>query len=705
MESHLHYSIMIRYFLLFTAIIYLTACEDFTGKADHQLNIQEIDSISFWLAEAKNSKNPIAYRRDILTKASNAINSDSHDTLKLDYYSQLSLIYSVFQDSTSFRKYSTLYQNLAKKLGNDKDLAYSYWDLGAFLDKLSIRDSSFYYYRSAYSLFNKIGDIKNSGNMLYRMAIQQQKARAYIESEKTTYEAINLIEPIKDTIQLFLCYNNLGSVTKELKEYDRSLEFYNKAEEYLNIMGEENRLRYTRTLNNNRGNVYKEQEMWEEAIPYFEAALQYENLESDLPRSYAQTLNNLTISRFLNGDTTNVLDDLFKALKIFTLEDDNPGISLVSYNLALYYANIGNKKEAVFYAADAIEKAELSSNYKRKLEALKLLGWIDAQNDLYFDEYVMLSERLQDEERSIRDKFARIERETDEALAEAEALEKDRRLILGISLGLILLSIASLIIIFQRIRVQRLRFQQQQQEANQEIFNLMLSQKQKMEEGKQSEQKRISEELHDGVLGALNGIRMVLLGLNGKNDDSAVAMRGDAIDKLKGVQEEIRSISHELNDTAYQKFNNFINSIQDLIRETEASSYLSIKLNYDEDVDWDALSGEIKINLYRIIQESIQNVVKHAQANQIELNLIPWDNMLKITISDDGKGFDTRKIKKGIGHRNIKSRVEKVNGSWNIESTIGKGSNITVILPYEKELSHANMLVDEGVDLQQIKKN
>ncbi|MCE2611953.1 ATP-binding protein [Flavobacteriaceae bacterium D16] len=541
--------------------------------------------------------------------------------------------------------------------------------------------------------------------MLYRMAIQQQKARAYIESENTTYAAINLIEPIKDTIQLFLCYNNLGSVTKELKEYDRSLEFYNKAKDYLNIMEESDKAYYTRTLNNNLGNVYKEQEMWEEAIPYFEAALQYENLESNLPRSYAQTLNNLTISRFLNGDTTNVLDDLFKALKIFTLEDDNAGISLVSYNLAVYYANIGNKKEALFYAADAIEKAELSSNYKRKLEALKLLGWVDPQNDLYFDEYVMLSERLQDEERAIRDKFARIERETDEALAEAESLAKERQIIMGVSLGLILLGIASLIIIFQRIRVQRLRFQQQQQEANQEIFNLMLSQKQKMEEGKQSEQKRISEELHDGVLGALNGIRMVLLGLNGKNDDSAVAMRGDAIDKLKGVQEEIRSISHELNDAAYQKFNNFINSLQDLIKETQASSNLSIKLNYDEDVDWDTLSGEIKINLYRIIQESIQNVVKHAQANQIELNLIPWDNMLKITISDDGRGFDTRKMKKGIGHRNIKSRVEKINGSWNIESTIGKGSHITVILPYEKEVSQTNMLVNEAGELQEIKKD
>ncbi|NNK29995.1 MAG: sensor histidine kinase [Flavobacteriaceae bacterium] len=551
----------------------------------------------------------------------------------------------------------------------------------------------------------KIGDNKSAGTLMLNMAIQQSKARAYVESEQTTYKAIELLESVKDTIHLFGCYNNLGTVSKELKDFDRSLGFFNKAEEYLGMMGELDKLRYQRSLNNNRGNVYKEQGMWAEAIPYLEAALQVTNLEQERPRAYAQTLNNLTISRFLSGDTTRVLQNLEKALKIHTIENDNQGISASNYNLATYYNITGDKKKAVFHAINAIEKAEASSNYKRQLEALKLLGWAAPENDLYFDEYVMLSERLQNEERQIREKFARIERETDEAISKAEELAQEQQLILGISLGLVLLGLAAIIIITQRVRVQRLRFQQQQQESNQEIFNLMLAQKQKMEEGKNSEKKRISEELHDGVLGAMNGIRMVLLGLNKKNDDSAVNMRGEALEKLKEVQEEIRSISHELNHASYRKFHNFINSINDLLKETMAASDLEIAFNYNEDVEWDSLSGDTKINLYRIIQESLQNIIKHANASKVDLDFERLEDLLKIRISDNGKGFDVRKAKKGIGQKNIRSRVQKLNGTWNVESTRGGGTTISVLLPYQTDQQETSLLVNEAGQLEEVKKD
>ncbi|MBT8178144.1 MAG: sensor histidine kinase, partial [Eudoraea sp.] len=282
---------------------------------------------------------------------------------------------------------------------------------------------------------------------------------------------------------------------------------------------------------------------------------------------------------------------------------------------------------------------------------------------------------------------------------------RDQQLILGISLGLVLLGLAAIIIITQRVRVQRLRFQQQQQESNQEIFNLMLAQKQKMEEGKNSEKKRISEELHDGVLGAMNGIRMVLLGLNKKTDDSAVNMRGEALEKLKEVQEEIRSISHELNHASYRKFHNFINSINDLLKETMAASDLEIAFNYNEDVEWDSLSGDTKINLYRIIQESLQNIIKHANASKVDLDFERLEDLLKIRISDNGKGFDVRKAKKGIGQKNIRSRVQKLNGTWNVESTPGEGTTISVLLPYQTDQQETSLLVNEAGQLEEVKKD
>ena len=690
---------------MLSVVSILFACRKSEGIRDESKPEQRTDSILLWADEGRNDKLSQKSRKLFLDKASRAIKSNTHDTLRIKYYSKLSIAYHELGDTVLFRKFNKKLQQLATSLDNKEELANSHWDLGAYFNLRAIRDSSYYHYSKAQTIFRDLGEIKTAGQLLLYMAIQQSKARAYVESENTTIKAIELLESVEDTLQLFYCYNNLGSVTKELDEFDRSLSFFGKAEELLEKFEDSVKTGYRRTLDNNIGNVYKEQEMWDEAIPYFRAALKYEDLKNERPRAYAQTLNNLAISRFFSGDTTNVLEELNEALQIHTLEDDNLGISSSNYNLATYYANIGDKQKALFHALNAIEKAEQSSNFKRKLESLKLLGWVAPENDLYFDEYARLSERLQIEERRIRDKFARIEQETDQYITQMETAEQEKQIFFGISIGLLLLGIASLIIIYQRIRVQRLRFQQQQQESNQEIFNLMLAQKQKMEEGKQSEQKRISEELHDGVLGAMNGIRMVLLGLNKKSDDSSMAMREEAIEKLKEVQEEIRSISHELNHAAYEKFNNFINSINELIKETTDSTGLEIAFNYDEDVEWDALTGETKINLYRIIQESLQNIVKHAKATHVEVAFQDLDNMLKISVEDNGQGFEVKKAKKGIGQKNIKSRVSKLKGTWNVESSLGKGTRITVILPYSIEQHEPGLLVNEEGELQEIKKD
>jgi signal transduction histidine kinase len=253
----------------------------------------------------------------------------------------------------------------------------------------------------------------------------------------------------------------------------------------------------------------------------------------------------------------------------------------------------------------------------------------------------------------------------------------------------------------QRIKNQRLRFQQQQQEANQEIFNLMLSQKQKLEEGKQTEQKRISEELHDGILGEMNGVRMILLGLNKKGDQSAIALREQAIEKLKEVQEEIRTISHELNDASYQKFNNFMISMEELLKSVCGPAELHYHFTYDEDMDWDQLEGTTKINLYRIVQESLQNCVKHAQADTVFISFETNEKNIVVSIQDNGKGFDPTFGRKGIGHKNIKSRIEKLKGKWQLKSAPGIGTTVLLEIPLEHISQEAKKEISLPKDLQE----
>jgi len=347
-------------------------------------------------------------------------------------------------------------------------------------------------------------------------------------------------------------------------------------------------------------------------------------------------------------------------------------------------------------ASNARDLALEIDNNLRYMESLKLLEELDPENALAYNrEYIRVADSLQKEERRIRNKFDRIRFETDETLAQNQALARQNLLWIGIAFGVFLFGVALMIIVLQRIKNQRLRFQQQQQEANQEIFNLMLSQKQKVEEGKQSEQKRISEELHDGILGEMNGIRMVLLGLNSKKDEAAIAFREQAIEKLKEVQEEIRTISHELNDASYQKFHNFINSLEDLLKNICEPAKLDYQLTYDHDVDWDNLQGITKINLYRIFQESLQNCVKHAQASKVYVSMETTEKDMVITIQDNGRGFDTVKSKKGIGHRNIKSRMNKIKGRWYLKSAPGVGTTLVLEIPLE----HISQEAKKGISL------
>ncbi len=174
---------------------------------------------------------------------------------------------------------------------------------------------------------------------------------------------------------------------------------------------------------------------------------------------------------------------------------------------------------------------------------------------------------------------------------------------------------------------------------------------------------------------------MALTGLNEKMDEEAARERAITISVLKDIEGEVRSISHELSHAAYQKLNNFISSIQQLLKNSCLPSAINYNLIYNEELDWDALGADIKINLYRMVEECLQNSVKHGVSKNILVNFICENNHLKILIEDDGKGFARTETKKGIGTRNIASRIAKLSGTWRINSIPGKGTRVILKIP------------------------
>ena len=661
-------------------VLLLSGCSREERKLDNQSNSAKVDSISKYIQNGKNLEFEINYRQNQLNKAHNLLSTIENDSLKTKMLSKLSLSYLRLNDSVNFRKSNKETIRLSSNINDSTSLAEANWDLADFYKKFAIADSSFYHYLQAKKIYEKLDDISLMGKMLNNMAIVQAEIKDYTGSEITTIQAIELFKSLRDNTQLYKGYNVLGSVSKELKEYDRSLNYYNTALAYQKKIQKHNS--FDLDIKNNIGVVYQELGNYDESIGYFEETLNTKKLFQKDARLYALVLNNLTYSQSKLQPGRDLSEDFKKALQVQDSIGDIAGVSRTHYSFADYYFDKNDTINALIQANKAQHFAKLADNNERVLLTLQLLSKLDPKNSYAYNQrYITLNDSLQEQERQVRNKFARIRFETDEYIAENEMLASEKQLWTGISMAVFLLGASAFVILNQRSKNQKLRFQQEQQAANQEIFNLMLSQTQKEEEGKKSEQKRISEELHDGVLGKMMGARLVLTGLNKKNDSDAEIQRKKAIDVLQDVEKEVRTISHALSHTAYQKINNFILSIQDLLKSVEQAATINCELKYDKEWEWDSLSGEIKINTYRIIQESLQNAVKHAQCKNVTVSFIAQTNSMQIKISDDGSGFRRNKRKKGIGMRNIASRVEKLNGEWHIESSPGKGTTVKLQIP------------------------
>jgi signal transduction histidine kinase len=97
---------------------------------------------------------------------------------------------------------------------------------------------------------------------------------------------------------------------------------------------------------------------------------------------------------------------------------------------------------------------------------------------------------------------------------------------------------------------------------------------------------------------------------------------------------------------------------------------------------WEEIESAIKINLFRIIQEAIQNINKYAEAKIVKLNFDKLLDHLELTIEDDGKGFKLNKSRKGIGIKNMRSRAHKMRGKITINSRTNRGTTIHVVVPF-----------------------
>jgi len=193
----------------------------------------------------------------------------------------------------------------------------------------------------------------------------------------------------------------------------------------------------------------------------------------------------------------------------------------------------------------------------------------------------------------------------------------------------------------------------------------------------------LGKELHDNVSQILSTANIMLDYFQQKNCED----KEDCLKKSKEyillAIKEIRKISKSLNTSRIKE--ELLGPVEEIVSNLRLSLPVSIKLDFDLTLE-KLLSPGQKLMVFRIIQEQTNNIIKYAQASELVIAVKKKNNSFHLVIQDDGKGFDLKEVKNGIGLTNIRNRVEAFNGSLNIISSSGQGCCIDILVPLNRSV-------------------
>ncbi len=667
---------MVKFFLLFFLVI-IFSCEK--KNSDGNDFNQDMESIKKTINQLKNNTYDSISREKEIAQIQKLIQEVKNDSLRNEALFLLSYYFLENEDSLRFMKFNKETFSLSQKLQDTSKIAESYWDLAFFYSNYGNYEKSFSNYSRAQGLYALKGMKLESGRMLLRMAIIQKNIKDYTGSEITTINAIRIFEPIKEKKYLYACYNTLGIIYNELQEYDKALFYHQKANEYQKGLKIETH--YKEKTLNNIGVIHQNKGKHYDALSHFNEALLNKTISENDPQLYAMLLDNRAYSRMLSKDTLGVYNDLIKGLRIREEIQHKAGIAINKIHLAEYFALKGDSVQSNKLAEEAYIVSKESNNNKEILQSLFLLSRLSKDGrEEFLGKYISLNDSLQNEERAIRNKFARIRYETDEFIAQNNELNiQNKWMIFGFS-GIILLLISVFFNRNQRIKNRELKLIQEQQQTNEEIYNLLIESQTKIEEGQEREKKRISRDLHDGILSQFFGVRLNLEYLNDCTDKESIAKRSTYINELKFLEKDIRKVSHELNMDLLSSEKSFLYIVDELLNEQENYGSFKSELSVKDEMKWEHLPPKSKINLYRIIQEALHNINKYADAKNVKVTFLQTDREFIVIIEDDGKGFEVESVKDGIGIKNMKTRSKDLKGSISFQSS-KDGTRIEIKLP------------------------
>ena len=547
------------------------------------------------------------------------------------------------------------------------------------------RDSAYFYYLQAEKIYHKMHDYDKMGRMLFSKAYVLFYDGNYVECEVEISKALQYLKKSRDHRLIYACHTLMGNCLEKLVNYDEALRYHKLALHGLEKMksggsDKDEISNYNVSSVINICNLYDLKGEFSKSIEKLESLLSAD-LKKNSPRLYANVLSNLAYSKMMNKDYENVESMFFESLRIVDSMGVESDILYKKIHIGEYFLTQKDTFKSIQSLKEANQLAVKIKNSNEILASLKLLSELDNKNRLFYaNEYIKLSDSINQVQKNAHNKYARIEYETSRIEDENKVLTKENFYILFISFGLILMLGVIIVLRYFKYRDKELQFFKKQQFANEEIYQLLTEQHKKIDIAKENEKARIAKELHDGVMNKIYGVRMNLGFFNTLTDEKTIEKRKMYIAELQNIETELRSISHDLSRGSFFDGNDFNVLLTSLVENQKEFSITHFKYVNNATLDWSVVENIYKINLYRIIQEAILNVNKYANAKNCRVKIQRKDgNLLKLSITDDGQGFDTKNKKDGIGLSNMKERAHSLKGQFSIESKIGEGTKIEVL--------------------------
>ena len=638
------------------------------------------DSTSIYLKQVKNAS-IFDEKSKLLQKAYIFANKEHDDSVKNHNLSKIAFSAYKTEDTTLFKIVNSESLELSKALRDSLKIGDAHWNFGLHYNKKEVLDSAYFHFYKANINFKATNHDFFSAKMHYNMAFIEGRYEDYISAESNLFKAIEKYKSLDKNLSLHKSYKLLASVYEDIEDYDAVYLFYEKARQSLLKTKDTNF--YKEKLLISTALAHEKQSQHNKAICNFKEALKTKEIKEKDPKLYMRILENLNHTKLLTGDTLGLKNEFLRFLDLKKVKNNRGGIATTYIHLSKYDAFKTDTLSAINYAKRAYN---ISRNHKYTtvtLKSLLLLSKIEKDSaSIHLSRYLELKENLIKQQRKFKNEFARVRYHTNDYIDKAEQLntQKTRLIIFIVASSIIFFLLYSISV--QRSKNKQLLLKQEQQKANEEIYQLMLSQQSKLEEGRIKERYRISEELHDGILGKIFGARMGLGFLDLKSKDKEAQNKfNQYIDDFQSIEEEIRQVSHDLKNEILSSNMDYILLLENLVKDKSEIGGFDYNIVKNGSSLWNEAKDIIKVNIYRIVQELLQNILKHANANKVIIEFNAEEDFLYLTLIDNGIGFSLKKVQKGIGHKNIRSRLQTINGQLNIRSTINEGTTIDIKIP------------------------